>query len=111
MTSEQLDSIISHYKEKAVRAYNYDDTFTCNRMIAIVHDLEDNYDDYLSFEYGNDYLELYFDSIIPKVEPRRHPLFHDIDPYDEAGMYEVLEWMEETEEDFDEEFDEDFDMF
>ena len=43
MTTDQLDSIISHYKKKAVHAYNEDDTYTCNRMISIVHDLEDNY--------------------------------------------------------------------
>lgn len=110
MTPEQLDNIISHYKKKAVHAYNADDTYTCNRMITIVHDLEDNYDDYLNHEYGNDQMELYFDSILPKVEPRRHPLFHDIDPYDDVDTDEALYWMEMDEE-FDDDFDEDFELF
>lgn len=111
MTSEQLDNIVDHYKKKAIRAYNNDDMFTCNRMITIVHDLEDNFDDYLDYEYGKDYMELYFDSIIPKVEPQSRPLFHDLDPYDDVDTVEVIEWMEEIEEDFDEDFDGDFDLF
>ena len=84
-------------------------------MITIVHDLEDNYDDYLEYEYEDDDMELYFECILPKVEPRHHPLFRDIDPYDDVDTDEVLEWMEEMDEDpddiFDEDFDEDFDLF
>ncbi len=111
MTTEQLDGVINYYKRKAVRAYNDDETFACHRMIAIVHNLEDNYDEYLDYEYEDDFMELYFDSIIPKVEPRRHPLFRDIDPYDNEDTVDVFEWMEETDEDFDEDLDDIFDLF
>ena len=105
MTTEQLDCVINHYKNKAIRAFNDDDTFSCNRMITIVHDLEVNYDDYLDYEYGNDFMELYFDSILPKAEPKRHPLFRDIDPYSDVDTNEVIEWMEDLDEDFDDDFD------
>ena len=108
MTTEQLDSIINHYKQKAVRAYNDNDTFTCNRMIAIVHELEGNYDDYLDHEYDDDHLELYFNVILPKATAM-DSLFFSSDPYDRGNEYEVLEWMEE--DDFEEDFDEDFDLF
>ena len=104
MTPEQLDSIINHYKRKAVHAYNDNDTFTCNRMIAIVHELENNYDDYLNHEYDDDHLEFYFDIILPKATAM-DSLFFTSDPYDRGNEYEVLEWMEEEEEDFDEDFE------
>ena len=104
MTPEQLDSILTHYKRKAVHAYNDNDMFTCNRMIAIVHELEGNYDDYLDHEYDNDHLELYFDIILPKATAM-DSLFFTSDPYDRGNEYEVLEWMEEEEEDFDEDFE------
>lgn len=94
MTPEQLDSIITYYKRKAVRAYNANDTFTCNRMIAIVHELEGNYDDYLDHEYDNDHLEVYFDIILPKATAM-DSLFFTSDPYDRGNEYEVLEWMED----------------
>ena len=97
MTTEQLDSIINHYKQKAVRAYNDNDTFTCNRMIAIVHELEGNYDDYLDHEYDDDHLELYFNVILPKATAM-NSLFFSSDPYDRGNRYEVLEWMEDEEE-------------
>lgn len=54
MTPEQLDTLITHYKQKAVHAYHANDTFACNRMIAIVHELENNYDDYLEHESAAD---------------------------------------------------------
>lgn len=111
MTTDQLDSIISHYKKKAVHAYNEDDTYTCNRMISIVHDLEDNYDDYLGYDYENDYLDLYFNTIMPKVEPSHHPLFHVVDPYSDVDTEEALEWMDDWEEGGDDDFDDDFDLF
>jgi hypothetical protein len=101
MTPEQLDSIINHYKQKAVHAYNDNDMFTCNRMIAIVHELEGNYDDYLDHEYDDDHLELYFDIILPKATAM-DSLFFSSDPYDRGNEYEVLEWMEDEEEDFEE---------
>ncbi len=114
MTPEQLDSIIIYYKRKAVHAYNDNDTFTCNRMIAIVHELEGNYDDYLDHEYDDDHLDLYFDVILPKATATTS-LFFTSDPYDRGDEYEVLEWMEEEDEDqeddFDEDFDEDFELF
>ena len=114
MTTEQLDSIITHYKQKAVHAYNDNDMFTCNRMIAIVHELEGNYDDYLDHEYDDDHLELYFDIILPKATATTS-LFFTSDPYDNGDEYEVLGWIEEgdedQEDDFDEDFDEDFDVF
>lgn len=113
MTPEQLDSIITHYKRKAVRAYNANDKFTCNRMIAIVHELEGNYEGYLEHEYDDDHLELYFDIILPKATAM-NSLFFSSDPYDNGDGYE-LEWMEkdeeEQEEDYDEDFDEDFELF
>lgn len=105
MTTEQLDSIISHYKKKAIRAYNDDDTFVCNRMIEIVHDLEDNYDDYLDYEYEGDYLATYFDSIIPEASRSTSILFRTIDPYDNNDTSEVFEWMDDTDEFFDEDDD------
>ena len=111
MTPKQLDGIISHYKKKAIDAYEDDDTFTCNRMITIVHDLEGNYDEYLGYEYEDDNLEFFFECIIPEVKQKYFLMFREIDPYENVDKYEVLEWMEETEEDFDEEFDEDFDLF
>lgn len=115
MTTKQLDGIINHYKKKAVSAYNDDDTFNCNRMITIVHDLEDNYNEYLDHECEDDDMELYFECILPEVKPRHHPLFRDIDPYDDVDTDEVLEWMEEMDEDsddvFDEDFDDNFDLF
>ncbi len=96
MTTEQLDNIINHYKRKAVHAYNDDDTFTCNRMIAIVHELEGNYDDYLNHEYDDDHLELYFDIILPKATAM-NSLFYTSDPYDSGDWCEVTEWEEEGE--------------
>ena len=112
MTTEQLDNIINHYKRKAVHAYHANDTFTCNRMIAIVHELENNYDDYLDHDYDDDHLELYFDITLPKATATTS-LFFTSDPYDRGDEYEVLEWMEEENEDKEDDFDEDedFDLF
>lgn len=113
MTPEQLDSIINLYKRKAVRAYNNDDTFTCNRMIKIVHELEGNYDEYLEQEFADDHLELYFDVILPKATAM-NSLFFTSDPYDNGDGYEVLEWMEDEEDFEDEDFDfedNDLDLF
>ena len=93
MTTEQLDTHITHYKQKAVHAYRANDTFACNRMIAIVHELENNYDDYLEHESAADHLELYFDIILPKATAM-NSLFYTSDPYDNMDRYEVLEWME-----------------
>ena len=97
MTPEQLDSIITYYKRKAVRSYYANDKFACNRMIAIVHELEGNYDDYLDLEYDDNHLELYFDIILPKATAM-NSLFFSSDPYDRGNRYEVLEWMEDEEE-------------
>ena len=97
MTTNQLDSIITHYKKKAVRAYNANDKFTCSRMIAIVHELKGNYDDYLEYEYDDNHLELYFDIILPKATAM-NSLFFTSDPYDRGNRYEVAEWMEEEDE-------------
>lgn len=93
MTTEQLDTLITHYKQKAVYAYHANDTFACNRMIAIVHELENNYDDYLEYEHDDDHLELYFDIILPKATAM-NSLFYTSDPYDNMDRYEVWEWME-----------------
>ena len=110
MPPEQLDSIITYYKRKAVRSYNTNDKFACNRMIAIVHELEGNYDDYLDHEYDDNRLELYFDVILPKATAM-NSLFFSSDPYDRGNGYEVLEWMEEDEGDQEDDFDEDFELF
>ena len=110
MTPEQLDSIITYHKRKAVRSYYANDTFACNRMIAIVHELEGNYDDYLEDEYDDNHLELYFDIILPKATAM-NSLFFTSDPYDRGNWYEVLEWMEEEEGGQEDDFDEDFDLF
>lgn len=93
MTPEQLDTLIAHYKRKAVHAYHANDTFACNRMIAIVHELESNYDDYLEYEHDDDHLELYFDIILPKATAM-NSLFYTSDPYDRGDWCEVTEWME-----------------
>lgn len=96
MTTKQLDRIIKHYKMEAVQAHHDNDTYTRNRMIAIVHDLEDNYEDYLEYDYeeGDDYLETFFDIVKPKAAPS-FLMFESHDPYSLVDTFDVYDWEDE----------------
>ena len=71
MTPEQLKSIIHHYKKRAAE----ENILGCdlekrNRLLKMARELEDNFDEYLEYEYAPDDLDTTLDLLVDGDEPK-----------------------------------------
>ena len=71
MTRKQLRNIINEYKKRAADEHRWGfDLYERNRLIKVVHELEDNFDYYLDFEETPEDLDCFLDIYIEKERPR-----------------------------------------
>lgn len=95
MTSEQLRNIINEYKKRAADEHRWEtDLYERNRLIKVVHELEDNFDYYLDFEEDPEDLDCFLDIYIEKEKPRyrwghlSNPPEEDLDFDDEIDLWD-----------------------
>jgi len=109
MTREQLKTIIQNYKKRAAEEHLLQlDLDERNRLLKIVHELEDNFDEYLEYEYDPDDLDAFMDIHIENEKPLTWwgQLSHD--PDDELSLEDEIDLLDfddsdDHEYDFDEE--------
>lgn len=109
MTREQLKSIIQNYKKRAAEEHLLQlDLDERNRLLKIVHELEDNFDEYLEYEYDPDDLDTFMDIHIESDKPLTWwgQLSHD--PDDELSLEDEIDLLDlddsdDHEYDFDDE--------
>ncbi|MBR4536453.1 MAG: hypothetical protein IKO62_07360 [Bacteroidales bacterium] len=95
MTRDQLRKIINEYKRRAADGHRCGiDLYERNRLIKVVHELEDNFDFYLDFEEDPEELDCFLDIYIEKEKPRyrwghlSNPPEEDLDFDDEIDLWD-----------------------
>ncbi|MBQ7490581.1 MAG: hypothetical protein IJT51_08725 [Bacteroidales bacterium] len=70
MTPKQLKSIIQHYKKRAAEEnmMGYD-LEKRNRLLKMARELEDNFEEYLEYEYSPDDLDTTLDLLVDRDDP------------------------------------------
>lgn len=104
MTCEQLNSIIRNYKKRAAEEHLLQlDLDERNRLLKIVHELEDNFEEYLEYKYDPDDLDAFMDIHIENEKPLTwwSQLSHD--PDDDLSLEDEIDLL-----DLDDSEDEDF---
>ena len=71
MTPKQLKSIIQHYKKRAAEEnmMGYD-LEKRNRLLKMARELEDNFEEYLAYEYSPDDLDTTLDLLVDSEAPK-----------------------------------------
>ena len=109
MTREQLRSIIHNYKKRAAEEHLLQlDLDERNRLLKIVHELEDNFEEYLEYEYDPEDLDAFMDIHIESDKPATwwRQLSHD--PDDDLSLEDETDLLnlddsDDQEYDFDDE--------
>ena len=104
MTPEQLKSIIQHYKKRAAEenmlGYDLEER---NRLLKVARELEDNFEEYLEYDYSPEDLDLTLDLIVENDKPAswlERLFYHPDDKLSFEDEMDLLEFEDFDDNDF-----------
>ena len=109
MTPEQLKSIIQHYKKRAAEENMLGcDLEERNRLLKVARELEDNFEEYLEYDYSPEDLDLTLDLLIESDKPTSWLQRLSYHPDDKLSFDDEMDLIEFEDFDDDDFGDDDF---